>query len=116
MLWADTVTAHLPGPFGALSSRATASGSDRFSSGSNGFGWTTNRDDVMALEPEHAPGRQGVFAAAWELTLSPGVSVKGQDCPAERTGLQQELLGHRFLLLDPSGIVLKSTSNNRHII
>jgi hypothetical protein len=48
--------------------------------------------------------------------LSLGVSVKGQDCPAERTGLQQELLGHRFLLLDPSGIVLKGTSNNRHII
>jgi hypothetical protein len=70
----------------------------------------------MALEREHALGRQGVFAAAWELTLSLGVSVKGQDCPAERTGLQQELLGHRFLLLDPSGIVLKGTSNNRHII
>ncbi len=69
----------------------------------------------MALEREHALGRQGVTAAAWELTLSPGVSVKGQDCPAESTGLQRKLVGQRFLLLYPSGIVLMGISNNRHI-
>ena len=50
-------------------------------------GWPPKRVYVQAMELEHAPGRQGVVAAAMGADLSPGISVMGQDGPAEGTGL-----------------------------
>ena len=72
--------------------------------------WPPKRFYVQAMELERAPGRQGVVAVAMGADLSPGISVTGQDGPAEGTGLQQEHPGRRFLLLDPLGIVPKPLS------
>lgn len=49
-------------------------------------GWPPDLVHVMAMELEHAPGRQGVVAPGMGADLSLGISVMGLDGPS---------LGHR---------------------